>query len=305
MQPVYPFYFADPFVLRVEGAYYAYGTGAAALPDGRAFEVLRSENLRDWVSLGGALERIEPGFGTDYWAPEVALEGGRFYLYYSVGMGDKSHKIRVAVSEKPEGPFRDAGVELTPDEPFAIDSNPFRDGDGSWYLFYAKDFLEGERAGTALAVRRMRRMVELGAEAHTVLRASADWQIYQRSRRMYGKTYDWHTLEGPFVVRRNGLYYCFYSGGNWQEHTYGVGYATAEHPLGPWREPHAGPTVLRTVPGRLIGPGHNSLVRGPDGQDYLIFHAWDAAQTARRMFVERLLWTAEGPRLEAENADFL
>ena len=296
-QPVYPFYFADPFVLEHEGVYYAYGTGASALPDGRVFEVLRSPDLRRWTSLGGALERLEASFGSEYWAPEVAYSQGRFYLYYSVGVGDQGHKIRVAISEKPEGPFQDAGLVLTPDELFAIDSNPFRDEDGSWYLFYAKDFLEGERVGTALAVRRMRSMTELESQSHPVLRASGDWQLYQRGRAMYGQTYDWHTLEGPFVVKRGGGYYCFYSGGNWQEHTYGVGYAVAEHPLGPWREPYPEPVVLRTLPSELIGPGHNSLVRGPDGQDYLVFHAWDPAHTARRMFVERLGGAPGGPRL--------
>jgi arabinan endo-1,5-alpha-L-arabinosidase len=45
-----------------------------------------------------------------------------------------------------------------------------------------------------------------------VLAASADWQIFQRTRAICKGTYDWHTLEGPSVVRRDGGYYCFYSG---------------------------------------------------------------------------------------------
>jgi GH43 family beta-xylosidase len=58
------------------------------------------------------------------------------------------------------------------------------------------------------------------------------------------------------------------------------------------------PRVLHTVPGELIGPGHNSIVRGPDGDDYIVYHAWDAKMTARRMFIDRLVWTSNGPRLE-------
>src|SRR4051812_6372756 len=57
--PVWPGYFADPFVLRWRGAYFAYGTGATA---GRAkaetpcvFEVLHSPDLVQWESLGAAL----------------------------------------------------------------------------------------------------------------------------------------------------------------------------------------------------------------------------------------------------------
>jgi GH43 family beta-xylosidase len=143
-------------------------------------------------------------------------------------------------------------------------------------------------------------MTRLEGRPRTVLRASADWQLYRRQRPMYGGVYDWHTLEGPFVRAHGGRYYCFYSGGAWEEDTYGVSYAVADHPLGPWHEPVAdGPTVLRSVPGRVIGPGHNSVVTGPDGQDYLVYHAWDPARTRRRMCLDRLEWTPDGPRTDA------
>jgi len=70
----------------------------------------------------------------------------------------------------------------------------------------------------------------------------------------------------------------------------------ADHPLGPWVEPRsARPTLLRSVPGALLGPGHNSVVTGPDGADWLVYHAWDASFTARRMCLDRLDWTPDGP----------
>jgi beta-xylosidase len=295
--PVYPQYFADPFVLEHEGVYWAYGTGASGSIGGRAFEVLRSEDLVSWTSVGGALEPVDLPTARDYWAPEVGFHDGLFHMYFSAGLGDKHHQIRVATSERPEGPFRDRGRVLTGDDPFTIDASPFRDDDGTWYLYYARDFLDGDRVGTALVVDRMLDMETLSGDRRTVLRASADWQIYRRDREMYGRRWDWHTLEGPFVVKRQGRYWCFYSGGAWEEPNYGVSYAVADHPMGPWLEPAAdGPTVLRTLPGRVIGPGHNSLVVGPDGQDYLVYHAWDVARTGRRMCVDRLEWTADGPR---------
>ena len=50
--PVWPGYFADPFVLRHAGDYYAYGTGETLErgADGaaRAFRILRSRDLTDW-----------------------------------------------------------------------------------------------------------------------------------------------------------------------------------------------------------------------------------------------------------------
>ena len=116
---------------------------------------------------------------------------------------------------------------------------------------------------------------------------------------MYGKVFDWHTLEGPCVRKRNGIYYCFYSGGCYQGEGYGVDYGTAHSPLGPYSDlgNESGARVLRTLPGRIIGPGHHSIVLGPDDQtEFIVYHAWDTAMTGRRMHIDRLDWTEHGPR---------
>jgi len=294
--PVHDGYFADPFVLRLDdGTYAAYGTGAVVA--GRVFEVLRSDDLVHWRPAGGALEPLGEAWATDYWAPEVAVRDGTYFLYYSVGTGDTGHRIRVATAGAPEGPFRDTGRVLTPDERFAIDPSPFRDDDGRWYLYFARDVLEGERVGTTVAVDRLLDdMVTVAGEPRTLLSASDDWQLFRRGREMYGQVYDWHTLEGPFVVRRGGRYHVLYSGGSWENDSYGVGCAVADHPLGPWREPRSGPVVLRTRPGEVAGPGHCSVVRGPDGDDWLAYHAWDAVATRRQFWLDRLRWGPDGPQ---------
>jgi len=314
--PVFGGYFADPFVWRVGEEYFAVGTGreeAGGVDEtaGWVFPLLHSRDLVRWESAGSALERPDPAFGSTYWAPEVAACEGKFWMYYSVGIKDRRHQIRVAVSDDPRGPYRDAQSKplVWPKRlPFAIDPHPFRDADGSWYLFYARDFLDsGEarpfgrvRAGTALVVDRLLSMDRVAGEPRVVMRARRDWQRFLAHRRIYGGVFDWHTLEGPCVVRHEGRYYCFYSGGRWENESYGVDYAVADHVLGPYSDigNEAGPRVLRTVPGKVIGPGHNSLVTGPDGLDYLAYHAWDAAMTARRLCIDRLLWTADGPRCE-------
>jgi beta-xylosidase len=286
--------------MRVDGAYYAFGTdmdGTGARVIGR----LRSDDLVSWTPIEPALEHppLPREESNQFWAPEVAQSDGRFFLYYSAGFEDTNHRIRLATSDNPAGPFRDEGIVLTSDVPFAIDPHPFRDDDGSWYLYYARDFLDGERAGTALVVDRLVDMRALAGSPTTALRASADWQIFRRSRPMYGAVYDWHTLEGPFVRKRDGRYYLFYSAGAWTEESYGVSYAVADSPLGPFVEPPEaadGPAILRTVPGRMLGPGHCSVTTGPDGGDWLVYHAWDPQRIARRPCIDRLEWTADGPR---------
>lgn len=264
------------------------------------FEVLHSADLLAWRSLGGALEPVPGLDATDYWAPEVALLDGRYCMYYSAGVGDAGHRLRVATADRPAGPFVDAGVVLTPDEPFAIDPDPFQDASGDWYLYYARDDLTTDRPGTVLAVDRLVTPTRLEGSPRTFLRATADWQRFLRDRPMYGDVYDWHTLEGPCVVFRGDRYWCLYSGGAWHTDTYGISYAVADDPLGPFTEPAGDrPALLHTVPGRLVGPGHNSLVTDPAGVDHLVFHAWDPALTRRRMHLARLAWGSDGPLLEA------
>lgn len=308
INPVYGSYFADPFVWKSGGIYYAVGTGAQEAKGevlGKVFPVLQSDDFFQWKFASNALIRPDPALGTHFWAPETAMRDDKFYLYYSVGFGDKNHQLRVAVSDSPQGPFKDTGKPLLDPKQcaFAIDAHPFQDDDGQWYLFYARDFLDVSpkaRAGTALMVARMKSMTELEDEGRVVIRARNDWQRFQADRPMYDQVWDWHTIEGPFVRKHEGRYYCFYSGGRWENDTYGVDYGVAEHVTGPYSDEgnETGPRVLRTVPGQLIGPGHNSIIRGPDDSDYIVYHAWDREMKARQMFIDRLKWTPEGPRCE-------
>jgi beta-xylosidase len=317
--PVYLDYFADPFVWEYRGEYYAVGTGpmeaSGQVEDGerlatgllaqlRVFPLLRSDDFVTWHNIGGALLPVDLELGNTYWAPEAAYHDGNFYLYYSVGHADRDHQLRVAVSNNPQGPYEDTGKTLVNPAvfSFAIDPHPFQDDDGQWYLFYARDFLDtedGARAGTALMVDRMLDMTTLAGEAKTVMRARSEWQRFQKDRPMYEGVWDWHTLEGPCVRKHDGRYYCFYSGGRWETAQYGVDYGVADNVMGPYSDAgnEAGARVLRTVEGHVIGPGHNSIVIGPDREtEYLAYHAWNPSMTERRMCLDRLLWTPEGPR---------
>lgn len=306
--PVHRESFADPFVWRVDGVYYAVGTGAAeaaGTAERAVFPVLLSEDLVHWTSLGHALARPDEALGDTFWAPEVAERDGTFFLYYSVGHGDAEHQLHVATAERPEGPYRDAAALTSLGAcAFAIDPHPFRDRDGRFYLFYARDFLderEGARPGTAIVVQELADMTRLVGEPRTVLRARWDWQRYQSERPMYGRVFDWHTLEGPCVLSRDGVYYCTYSGGCWHTARYGIDYATAPHVFGPWTDESRaeGPRLLSGVPGHVIGPGHHSIVIGPDGATpFVCYHAWDAAMTARRLCIDPLVFTPEGPRCD-------
>ena len=304
--PVSDGYLADPQCFYHRGAYYALGTGDAEsgeekLP-GRVIPMMRSHDLQRWESAGHLLEPPPEEKGGSFWAPEVHFDGGTFYLYYHANGGGLGFRIRVATSKNPEGPYTDTGKPMTDiaRNSFAIDSTAFRDDDGRWYLFYATDFYDSDAAtfrGTALVMDRLNTMTELAGHPQTVMRAHWPWQLYLHDRLMGGVRADWYTLEGPAVVKRDGRYYCFYSGGNFANDTYGVDYLVADRITGPWRE--AGAEILRTVPGEVIGPGHNSIVSSPDGKtDYIVYHAWNKPMTRRQMWVDPLTWTDRGPQVE-------
>jgi arabinan endo-1,5-alpha-L-arabinosidase len=307
--PVWPGYFADPFVLKWQGQYYAYGTGSPVdhglQADRRMFPVLHSLDLVHWDLIGGALEPLDDSSKSSYWAPEVAERDGRFYLYYSAGgPAGENHQLRVGIAEQPEGPFTDTGHVLMPDEPFTIDAHPFRDPrDGRWYLFFAKDYFEGDRPGTGTAVVPLADdMISVTGEPLEVLRANHDWHVFERGRRWYERDWEaWYTVEGPFVVEHGGLYYCLYSGGRWETPDYGVSYGVADNVMGPYLHPEGanGPVVLKGVEGRVLGPGHNSVVVGPDDKtEFMVYHAWDTQRTMRRMCIDPLIWTTNGPKCQ-------
>jgi GH43 family beta-xylosidase len=308
--PVFAADMPDPSVKKFGKFYYGFGTtGKERLPDGRIFTLLRSRDLVHWERLGGAL--VPPSGNTNclYWAPEIAEDHGRYYLYYAMGGVEPEHfELRVGVSRQPQGPFTDSGAILSDCESnrFTIDPYPFRDDDGQWYLFYACDFpydSPGLHAGTGVVVDRLIGMKRLAGERQVVARPAFDWTLFESNRWMdaFHQTFkSWHTIEGPCAVKHEGKYCCFYSGANWQTPRYGVDYVVADHPLGPYTGAGDHARVLQGVAGKVIGPGGNAVVTGPDGHtQYIVYHAWNRPMTERQLCIDRLDWTPEGPRANA------
>ena len=267
VNPVYAGACPDPFVLKHAGEYWCYCTGI--WEDGRAFGILNSPDLVHWRGVGGALDLFAsldplPDAPSCYWAPEVTYYNGQFYLYYSIGNEDHM-QIRVALSQNPAGPFIDSGRRLTKED-FAIDPHIYQDNDGAWYMFYATDYLNVHRVGTGTTRDLLLDPFTLAGQPRPVTRAQFDWQIYDPNRAEKGGV-RWHTIEGPFVLQRKGRYYQMFSGGNWQNSTYGVSYALSFRLDDPeeWDQAADGEQVLpilRTSPDRsVIGPGQNSVVR--------------------------------------------
>ncbi len=252
--------FPDPYVLYVDGMYYAYATQGSY----GNVQLVKSENLVDWELLPlGALPEI-PSWAAPYsvWAPAVARLGDGFVLYYSV-LEESSglHCVSVAVSRSPEGPFVDPGTEplVCPrDLGGAIDASPITDRAGDPWLLWKND---GVSNGTPSAVYVQR----LSADGLAVVGAPV---------KLIGTDQAWESphVEAPSMFDAGDRYLLIYSGNWWNTAEYGVGVAICESVAGPCTKPLDGP--LLTGRADAAGPGGAEFFISAAGDPWIAYHAW-------------------------------
>ena len=97
--------------------------------------------------------------------------------------------------------------------------------------------------------------------------------------------------------RREAVYYLTYSANNWENPFYGVGYATATGPLGPWKK-YAGNPILEmdgSLP--MYSTGHGGIAYSSDGaQSYYVHHGRPSdAGGPRKLYTERLFMQGTPP----------
>ena len=309
INPVYGSYFADPFIWRHQETYYAIGTGAAEAGGqtvGKVFPILQSADFYQWRFASSALIRPEPALGSHFWAPAVAQAEGKFFLYYSVGQGSQEHQFRVAVSDSPQGPYRDLGPALVDPQacPFAIDPHPFQDDNGEWYLFYARDFLDvspNARAGTGLAVRRMKSMTELAPKNALVLRARSDWQRFRtRGRCMAGPGTGTRSKDRS-CANTTGVTTASTAAADGKQRIMAWTTALPKACSAPIPTPATNPVraSCKPCPTTCSVPAITSWSAALTAKpNHLVYHAWDKEMKVRQMFIDRLTWTPDGPHCD-------
>jgi beta-xylosidase len=293
--PVFAREFPDPSVLRVGRDYYAYGTAVRWSGRTRLMPILRSRDLVDWRPAGAVFRRPPRWSGGHWWGPAALRHGGRTYLFYSATRArDGRHCVAVAVGRGPTGPFRTRRVLTCARGPAgAIDPAPFRDSDGSAYLLFARTHatcgaLPG-RCGIAI-VRLRHDLLATRGRSRPLLAVSQPWEI---APPVYA------AVENPWLLRTAGGYTLLYSGGDWKRR-YAMGYATSLSPWGPFKKGAA--PILIGRPG-MSGPGGGSVVRGPRGDRWLVYHGRRAgkrgvAARKRTLMIDRLVLSGVVPRVE-------
>ncbi len=209
------------------------------------------------------------------WAPSVASKDGRYYMYFSAGDGAG---LGVAVADSPRGPFVDALghplVEQYHHGAQPIDANAFVDDDGKAYLYWG---------GWKRAV-----MAELGEDMISLVS-----EITEITPENY--------VEGPFMLKRKGVYYFMWSEGGWTDASYGEAYGRSNSPFGPFKREGV---LLQNDDSIAVGAGHHSVIQLPGIDEYLIaYHRrpLDAASPHHRVVcLDRLMFDEHGRPLSVQ-----
>lgn len=274
--PVIPDTVADPTVVNFDGTYYLYATTdvdqelrVSGIP-----VVWKSDDLLNWSFEGSLMPDLDWTVPSrKYWAPGRVLrrkENGawRYYLFLTC-----EGPTYVAVADRPEGPFtlangtndeigRDKAKGVVPD----IDGCPFVDDDGKAYIFWRKR--------QAARLRDDWRGIEGGAVA------------LQTRCGAYS--------EGPFMIKRGGIYYYFYTLAGHADYRNAYMMSTAS-PLGPFTTPDEDVVVRSDLAGGVWGPGHGFAFDAP-GKDewYFTYLEYGMGGTTRQVFIDRMFFNADG-----------
>lgn len=279
--PLFPGWYADPEARVFGSRYWIYPTYSAVYEEQTFFDAFYSDDLVTWHKAGRVLDSSGvPWARRAVWAPSPIEHRGQYFLYFAANdiQSDREHGgIGVAVSDRPEGPFRDPlGRPLVDRFVYGaqpIDPHIFVDDDGTPYLYYG---------GWGHC-----NVVKLGADLIS-LAAHEDGEVFKE---VTPEGY----VEGPCMFKRGGLYYFSWSEGGWGGPDYSVAYAIAASPLGPFERIEK---ILFQDPDVATGAGHHGYLNIPGTDEwYIVYHRRPLGETGanhRVVCIERMEFDEAG-----------
>jgi hypothetical protein len=238
------------------------------------YHILSIDNLdAECVDNGEALHMRDISWvSKQMWAPDCAFKNGKYYLYFPARDKDGIFRLGVAVSDKPEGPFKaeDNYIEGS----FSIDPAVLVDDDGQSYIYFGGLWggqLEKWQTGKfvadpaeipADAAALGPRVAKLSDDMLHITETPMQITILdENGEPIKAGDEDRRYFEGPWMHKYNGKYYLSYSTGT----THYIVYATSDSPKGPF-----------TYQGRILEPvigwtTHHSIVEW-NGKWYLFYH---------------------------------
>lgn len=271
----------DPFVLtdKAEEKYYLYGTTDTNVWEGKAtgFDVYVSEDLDRWEGPFPAF-RPEEGFWADrhYWAPEVYLYEGRYYMFASFKAESKRRGTQILVSDAPVGPFQPHSEgPVTPGDWECLDGTLYVDEAGQPWMIFCHEWLQVQD-GEMCAIPLTKDLKAAAGEPVLLFHASdAPWTAPSADASTGNKNF---VTDGPFLHRAaNGNLLMLWSSHGASGYAIGIARSATGDIKGPWvqdREP-------------LFGQdgGHGMLFTTFEGELMLAIHRPNKTPDERPLFL--------------------
>lgn len=262
--PVFPGWYADPEGVVFNKQYWIYPTYSAPYNEQVFFDAFSSPDLVTWTKHSRILDTANVRWAKRaVWAPAIVEKEGKYYIFFGANdiQNNQEHGgIGVAVSDRPEGPFKDyLGKPLISQfqngaQP--IDQFVFKDKDGQYYMIYG-----GWRHCNIAKLKN----------DFTGFIPYEDGTIFKE---VTHKGY----VEGPFMFMKDGKYYFMWSEGGWTGPDYSVAYAIADSPLGPFERIGK---ILQQDPKVATGAGHHSVIQVPKKDKwFIVYHRRPLGETA-------------------------
>jgi hypothetical protein len=215
-----------------------------------------STDMVNWTDHGAVLSYKDFEWSRgDAWAGQCIYRNGKFYYYLPVNQKNGGNAIGVAVSDSPTGPFKDAiGKPMLTGFGY-IDPSVYIDDDGQAYLYWGNPNL--------WHVKLNEDMISYNQEYGIVKENLRDENFGYRSRKIDNRTAAYE--EGPWLYKRNSLYYLLYPAGGVPEH---LAYSTAKSVTGPWTY---GDTIMHVIKDKGAFTNHPGYIEYK-GKSYLFYH---------------------------------
>lgn len=269
----------DPSIIRAGNDFWATCTSSEW---GSEFPLLHSTDLVNWKLTGFVFSRRPEWATGNFWAPEISEFNGHYYVYYVGRERGGPLAVAVATAGQPSGPYTDHGP-LVAQTDGSIDPAPATDENGTRYLIWKEDGNSRGLPSIIWAQPFKNDGTKLTGEPHELIRNDSDWEGA--------------VVEGPFILRRNGLFYLFYSGNGCcgPGCNYALGVARSRALLGPWEKDPANPILFGNETWKC--PGHGSIVTDQRGRYWLLYHAYSTGGsvfTGREAMLDEVKFGPDG-----------
>lgn len=206
----------DPFILLYDDIYYLYGTRVGGQ---LGFDVYKSIDLIEWSEPKTVFEYQDGFWGEkNFWAPEVYLYDGRFYMFATFKGSKHRRGTSILVCDTPDGTFIEhSNGAITPSEWECLDGTLYINNQGVPYMVFCHEWLQTSD-GEMCAVRLSKSLDKAVGEPFLLFKASqADWV---RALDAEGTQF---ITDGPFMYRNsNGELFMLWSSKGEGNYTQGI-----------------------------------------------------------------------------------